>query len=300
MLMNYQKKSKVTGLLRLNEECLGLPDDNLEAFIPISRFISFKAEQIIFSESQPARSFFILEKGHVRLNFSRREPVDLNPGQMFGDWAIINDTVRLATAVAKSNASVLEIDAARFFDHGCISPAISLQVVKAIARKLILRIQSRSQISTRILIEHGENEQVEFKSTLRKNLKTEAKDPAIETAVLKTIAAFLNSRGGTLLVGVQDNGGISGIGPDEFVSSDKYLLHFSHLLDNRLGTHINQHIHYDLVKMGDEFVLRVDCDPSARPVFVKDANMEYFFVRNGPSTISYSLSQAVAYIRERF
>jgi CRP-like cAMP-binding protein len=298
--MDYKKKNRVTGLLRLNEECLGLSDNDLDAFVPISRFINYKSGQIIFSESQPAHSFFILGKGHVRMNFSRREPVDLNPGQMFGDWAIINDTVRLATAVAKSNANVLEIDATRFFDHNWVLPAISLHVVKVIARKLILRIQSRSQISTRILIEHGENEQVEFKSTLRKNLKTNVKDPAIELATLKTIAAFLNSRGGTLLVGVQDNGGISGISPDEFDNPDKYLLHFSHLLDGRLGTHVNQHIHYDLVRMGAEFILRVDCDPSARPVFVRDGNMEYFFVRNGPSTINYSLSQAVAYIRERF
>ncbi|MCE7922453.1 MAG: cyclic nucleotide-binding domain-containing protein [Haliscomenobacteraceae bacterium CHB4] len=121
--MDYKKKNRVTGLLRLNEECLGLSDNDLDAFIPISRFITYKSGQIIFSESQPAHSFFILGKGHVRMNFSRLEPVDLNPGQIFGDWAIINDTVRLATAVAKSNATVLEINAVRFFDHNWVLPA---------------------------------------------------------------------------------------------------------------------------------------------------------------------------------
>ncbi len=298
--MHHQDRNRALELLRQNEECQGLPDAALEALIPIARFVSYDLEQIIFSESQPARSFFILEQGRVRMHFSRREPVELGAGQIFGDWAIINETVRLATAIAKSPASVLEIDSARFFDPGYVPPAVSLHVVKVIARKLIVRVQSRNQISTRILIAHGENEQVEFKSTLRKNLKTGAKDPAMELAVLKTVAAFLNGRGGTLLIGVQDDGGISGIGPDEFAGPDKYLLHFSRLLDGRIGTHVNQYIHYDLVRIGEEYVLRVDCDPSAHPAFVKDGVLEYFFVRNGPSTINYTLSQAFAYIRERF
>ncbi|MDO8367444.1 MAG: putative DNA binding domain-containing protein [Saprospiraceae bacterium] len=292
--------TRITNLLRLNEECSGLNGSEFEAFLPISRFETYHPGEIVFSESQPANSFFILETGHVRMNFSRREPLDLNPGQMFGDWAIINNTVRLATAVARTKSTVLEIDATRFFEHDHVHPAVSLHVVKTIARKLIVRLQSRNQVSTRILIEYGENEQVEFKSTLRKNLKTNAKDPAIELAVLKTVAAFLNNKGGTLLVGIQDNGDILGVEPDEFANPDKYLLHFSHLLENRMGTFVSQYIHYDLVKLGESFILRVDCDPSSKPVFVKDGSMEYFFVRSGPSTLSYNISQAIAYIQERF
>ncbi len=298
--MDNLHTNRLFKTLRSNEECSGLADDELLALLPISKFVSYRKDEIVFSESQPAKSFFILENGHVRLNFSRRDPLDLRSGQMFGDWAIINKTVRLATAVAKTEASVLEIDAARFFDHALIPPAVSLNIVKTIAQKLIVRLQSRNQVSTRVLIENGENEQVEFKSTLRKNLKTNAKDPAIELAAIKSIAAFLNSRGGTLFVGVQDNGAISGIGPDEFSNIDKYMLHFSHLLEGRMGIHVNSHIHYDLIKIGDDYVLRVDCDPAASPVFVKDGNAEYFFVRNGPSTVNYSVSQAIEYVRQRF
>lgn len=292
--------TRIKNLLQINEECSGLKGQDLEAFLPISRFETYHPEEIVFSESQPASSFFILETGHVRMNFSRREPLDLNPGQMFGDWAIINNTVRLATAVARTKSTVLEIDATRFFEHDYVHPAVSLHVIKTIARKLIVRLQSRNQVSTRILIEYGENEQVEFKSTLRKNLKTNAKDPSIELAVLKTVAAFLNNKGGTLLVGVQDDGHILGIEPDEFANPDKYMLHFSHLLESRIGTFLSQYIHYDLVKLGEYFILRVDCDPSSKPVFVKDGSMEYFFVRSGPATLSYNFSQAIAYIYERF
>lgn len=292
--------SRVIDLLQTNEECAGLDIPDLDAFAPISKFNTYHPGEIIFSESQPAHSFFILETGHVRMNFSRREPVDLNPGQIFGDWAIINETVRLATAASKSKSTVLEIDAGHFFDPAHIAPKISLKVVKMIARKLIVRLQSRTQISTQILIAHGENEQVEFKSTMRKNLRTNLKDPAIELAVLKTVAAFLNSKGGTLLIGVQDDGSILGIDADEFANNDKFLLHFSHLIENRIGSIATQFIHYDLVKIGEAFVFRIDCDPSINPVFVKDNALEYFFVRTGPSTLNYSMSSAITYILERF
>lgn len=302
MSSTQQHQNRIINLLRINEECSGLSDQELKTFSKIATFSTFQPGQVIFSESQPAQSFFILEKGIVRLNFSRRDPVELHPGQLFGDWAVINNTVRLATAMSKNHSSVLEISATGFFDTTLIAPAISLQVVKSIARKLIQRVQSRSQVSTKILIEQGENEHVEFKSTLRKNLKTNARDPKIELAVLKTIAAFLNGRGGTLLVGVEDSGQIIGIEPDEFPNADKYLLHFSNLLESRLGSNVNQYIHYDLVKIHEKMVLRVDCDPSSRPFFVIDQGtaVEYFFVRNGPSSVNYSFSQAITYIQERF
>ena len=53
---------------------------------------------------------------------------------------------------------------------------------------------------------NGESEAVELKSTMRTNLHTGTKDPRMELAVLKTLAGFLNTNGGTLIVGVSDDG----------------------------------------------------------------------------------------------
>jgi type I restriction enzyme R subunit len=54
------------------------------------------------------------------------------------------------------------------------------------------------------IIRVGEGLTVEFKSTLRWNVKENRKDPQMEHAVLKTVAAFLNSDGGILLIGVEE------------------------------------------------------------------------------------------------
>jgi hypothetical protein len=48
-------------------------------------------------------------------------------------------------------------------------------------------VETTAQLATA-----GESDQVEFKATLRINLHTGQKDVRMETAVLKTIAAFLN------------------------------------------------------------------------------------------------------------
>ena len=73
---------------------------------------------------------------------------------------------------------------------------------------------------SRILMD-GESEEVEFKSTLRTNLHTGNKDPRIELAVLKTSAGFLNTNGGTLVVGVADDGSPIGIRADSFETKIK-------------------------------------------------------------------------------
>lgn len=50
------------------------------------------------------------------------------------------------------------------------------------------------------VIEGGESEAVEFKSTPRVNLHTGEVDRRLELSVSKTLAGFLNTRGGTLSI----------------------------------------------------------------------------------------------------
>ena len=46
---------------------------------------------------------------------------------------------------------------------------------------------------------------MEFKSSARWNLKEKKEDKTIKEVILKTVAAFFNSEGGTLLIGVADD-----------------------------------------------------------------------------------------------
>jgi len=146
----------------------------------------------------------------------------------------------------------------------------------------------------------GESEITEFKSTLRTNLHTSSKDPRMESTVLKTIAGFLNVNGGTLIVGVSDDGVPVGIDVDGFANEDKMGLHLINIVKTRLGVQAltNIHVHFDEYK--DSRVMVVRCDRSSTEVFIKDGEHEKFYIRTGPSTTELSTSQTLDYIKQRF
>ncbi len=150
------------------------------------------------------------------------------------------------------------------------------------------------------LIKNGEDLRLEFKSTLRWNLHADRKDPKIEHSVLKTIVAFLNTDGGTLLIGIDDNGELVGIKADQFLNEDKYLLHFSNLVSSKIGSQYCRKIKWSLVSYKTGKVLCVECTPSTKAVFLKSDNEEQFFIRTGPATVELTTSQVLDYAQDHF
>ncbi len=151
------------------------------------------------------------------------------------------------------------------------------------------------------LINQGENDQLEYKSTVRWDLRQNKKNPAIEHAALKTLTAFLNSEGGDLLIGVADDGSLVGIESDNFLNDDKFLLHVWALIKNSLGQDVSPYIKTTLEKFDKKTVCRVHCQRSPKPVFLRQSGFdEMFYIRIGPSSGSMEISEAVKFIGEHF
>ena len=158
-----------------------------------------------------------------------------------------------------------------------------------------------SSVSIQELVDGGETLAVEFKSALRVNLHMGQPDPRIELSCLKTIAGFLNSQhGGTLIIGVADDGTPVGISVDGFSSEDKMNLHLVNILRDRIGPHHMLYIHPHFADYEGHRVLVVECSPAGAPAFVKDGNTERLYIRGGASTAELSGSQAQEYIKRRF
>jgi len=157
-----------------------------------------------------------------------------------------------------------------------------------------------AEVSLDDLVLNGESGEVEFKATLRVNLHTGQKDSRMEHAVLKTVAGFLNTNGGVLVVGVADDGAAQGIGADGFESEDKMSLHLTNLVNSRIGPQAMTQMHAHFEGYNGQRVLRVKCLPAKAPVFLKDGNKESFYVRTGPSTTELSASQSHDFIARRF
>ena len=158
---------------------------------------------------------------------------------------------------------------------------------------------SQGQEELLALIEAGESATLEFKSTMRMNLKTGKKGKEIEIAWLKTVTAFMNSDGGILLVGVEDNGTIMGIERDGFENEDRCRLYFKSLINHHIGPEFSRFVTLKIFFLEEKMLLVIECERVRKPVFLTVGKNEDFFVRSGPSSMKLSMSQMMQYLEER-
>lgn len=164
----------------------------------------------------------------------------------------------------------------------------------------------RSRFSVEELIKREENQWLEFKSTLRHPVKRKDDkkiSDKVERAVAKTVAGFMNEDGGTLLIGVKDDGEIFGLEEDyetlKKSDRDGFELKLKQILKNYLG---KKHLHrYDTYfeEIESKDVCKLSAESSPKPVYLKSDNKEEFYVRVGNETVPYSHSEAVEYIEEK-
>lgn len=160
------------------------------------------------------------------------------------------------------------------------------------------------------LIAEGEDDELEFKSSLRWDMVEQVLNRKLEDVAVKTVTAFANSQGGTLLIGVKDDGEILGLEPDYLslggVDRDKFELHLRNLLNTNLGaTFVTRKVKVGFPEVGKIEICKVDVQPSNKPFIlkVKDKNgalQDKFYVRSGNSSQEIPMSEMPAYLIERF
>jgi len=139
------------------------------------------------------------------------------------------------------------------------------------------------------LILIGENERLEFKSTLRFDLRENKVNKKLEFVIAKTISAFLNSEGGILMIGVDDFGNILGLNKDiETLPKkdiDGFELQIRQVIKKYLGASFEKHLKITFPKIDDKEICNVKVSKSGKPVFTTFEGKDYFFVRIGNSSI---------------
>jgi len=170
-------------------------------------------------------------------------------------------------------------------------------------------------VDLRALIERGEGPGIEFKSTAFFDVKHYLANPdlnplqylsaKVSFSSVKTIAAFLNSNGGTLLVGVDDDGNILGIERDFGLKSidsvDKWELKFRDLLASYFhqGTSVNRFVGIEFVSINERTVARVSVAKGYGLHFTKGDSSDSFqlFLRLGNRTQLVRIEEMPNYFR---
>jgi len=155
----------------------------------------------------------------------------------------------------------------------------------------------------RVMIAEDESYRVELKETARLNVHTGKKDPDIEKAIGKTVCGFANSyEGGTLLIGVDHHGEITGIEPDyQFTTGrDGFGLWLSGFVRDRIDSVLATRLSVTFVPIDEKTVCRMDVPAFAAPVFFAEDNNKRFYVRVQNQTNEYSGNDLLNYRNERW
>lgn len=149
-------------------------------------------------------------------------------------------------------------------------------------------------------IRQGESFTLEFKSTLQWDVREERKNKDLQFSVLKTIAAFLNSEGGTLLIGVEDNGSIFGLEQDLALLSkgslDQFQLTLIQLIKDRIGVRFTSFITIRFEQVEQKDVCIVSVQKASRPAVLRDKDKEQFYIRCGNQSQPLKLDEVVEYM----
>jgi len=149
--------------------------------------------------------------------------------------------------------------------------------------------EDKKEDKVKELILNGENETLEIKSTLRFDLKENIVNKKLEYVVAKTISAFLNTEGGTLIIGVDDDNNTLGLEKDIQTLTkqniDGFELHLRQIIKKYLGDFFEKYIKVTFPKVDDKEICLIQISKSGKPVFVTFEGNESFFVRNGNSSI---------------
>jgi hypothetical protein len=152
------------------------------------------------------------------------------------------------------------------------------------------------------LIAKGESNTLEFKSSARWDFKQNKQNKAMEDVVVKTVAALLNTDGGNLLIGVDDDRNLIGLAQDYKLfgkkdSRDAYENFLTTLLLNNFGKDTSALISISIHALDSKDVARVNVKHAPKPVFVKEGAGEHLYIRAGNSTRLLSTREAIDYCK---
>jgi hypothetical protein len=189
-------------------------------------------------------------------------------------------------------------------DFGVFLQARSKRIFDELKTRIELDRKETENEEIEELISGGETDIVEFKSTLRYDLKTKSVNKILEYVVAKTIAAFLNTGGGHLLIGVDDKQNILGLSEDMITlkkqNVDGFELQLIQVIKKYIGNEFSSHIKISFPECEGAYICLVKVSKSSSPVFIIFEGKEDFFIRAGCSSQPLSRVEQSAYEKEHW
>jgi len=181
---------------------------------------------------------------------------------------------------------------------GLLSRALARrqQVVDLLERELRWDLYS--------LISHGESERVEFKATVRWDMRESRVNRGLEAVIARSIAGFMNHQGGSLIIGVDDSGDPIGLERDYATlkrsGRDGFQQCLVGIVQTYLGTDLCPLVHVLFHDVGHKDVCRVVIEPAPRPVYFLEHGEPHYVLRAGNACRELDVREAMQHIAARW
>ena len=171
-------------------------------------------------------------------------------------------------------------------------------------KDLILPADRHPKTEIDHLLRRKETQKLEYKESLRWDVNEERTNPDLGEAVAKELCCFMNSDGGDLLIGVNDDGEPVGLKKDYSTfkdgNSDVFAQHVINLANKHLGKVASSYVDMRFVKVHGAEVCRCAVKPSPEPVFFRKNNDKVLFRRANNTCQPLDAEEAYRYILQHW
>jgi len=108
----------------------------IELFRKETDFKAVPAGATIFTTGDPGEEMYVVLEGEVDLKLRGRTVETVGPGGIFGELALIDNSPRTATAIARTACNLAPVSQKRFLYMVQQTPHFSLQIMRVIAERL--------------------------------------------------------------------------------------------------------------------------------------------------------------------
>lgn len=306
-------------LLTQNNYYIEIPEKGDSLLTNFSSFINYKSG--LFDKEID----FILDEWHklgnkceVPFSFSGREDLFWNRIEKINTQNSI-----LKAGISISESELLFISSKNYYILliviGLILAAqIVFLIIYELKKKEFQTVLNETQVwkeysvsEIESLVKQGENNSVEFKSSLRWDYREEKVNKHLEEVILKSVAAFNNGEGGTLVIGVDDDQNILGLENDYLTlkkkNIDYFEIHIRNLFNQMFGINFTTtNLKISFPNYEEKVICVIEIMKGETPIFLtltdaKGRRTENFFIRSGNTSQKVeSLTEINNYISKRF
>jgi CRP-like cAMP-binding protein len=256
----------------------------------IHRLVRNERNQEVFRSDVTARKLFVIAEGAYRLVLKDGTVKAMQTGELFGEIGALTNSGRMGSVAAGPDGGALvTFSRDALMEHHLIADPEQPDLTTVLFAHVSTYLRASHDNSTEALIKAGEGPRLEFKEGTQ------------NPKVLPALASFLNTEGGTLLIGVNDQGEVIGIPEYSNTTADLYDQDLQNLLRAKFGAEALPSIRFCHTAIDGKGVYRIDCQRAPRPVFLKNGKQgEQLIIRAGATTQQLGMRDALHYIAKYF